>query len=153
MNDPNWAEVAIAIATIVLALTGIFALSGWRSVRKSQRTDECVSAGHALAGAIGRCMSLKRAPPKANWNPEQDVWRAYDLVWSSWRRFDEAFSAVRRYYREKKLPPGIPEDIKRKLYEFEDILQVPWAEESASGEQARKIAKDIDDLLRPLRQL
>jgi hypothetical protein len=110
-----------AFGTLAIATTGAWALVQWKNTLQNQRADECVSAARDLSGAVGRCVTLKSIKPQQYWVPTQEMWHAYDQVWASWRRFDQAFALALSYY--KHLPKSIPGEITNKLYDLEAVLR------------------------------
>jgi hypothetical protein len=78
------------------------------------------------------------------------MWHAYDQVWASWRRFDQAFALALRYY--KHLPKSIPREITNKLYDLEAVLRHDLSAEHVS-QQADEIKRNIEKLLSPVYKL
>ena len=150
MNDPNWADIMSAFGTLAIATTGAWALLQWKNTLQNQRADECVSAARELSGAVGRCVTLKSNKPQQYWVSTQEMWHAYDQVWASWRRFDQAFALALRYY--KHLPKSIPGEITNKLYDFEAVLRHDLSAEHVK-QQADEIKRNIEKLLSPVYKL
>jgi hypothetical protein len=150
MNDPNWADIMSAIGTLAIATTGAWALLQWKNTLQNQRADECVSAARDLSGAVGRCVTLKSIKPQQYWVSTKEMWHAYNQVWASWRRFDQAFALALRYY--KHLPKSIPGEIANKLYDLEAVLRHDLSAEHVR-QQADEIERNIEKLLSPVYKL
>jgi hypothetical protein len=145
MSDPSWTDITTAIGTavtavgtLVLAAAAVLALTSWELA--NQRAEECVSAGRDLQGAIGRFISLRGKTDKAD-----DASRA---MWDSSRRFDQAFTAARRYHRTLK--ESTAREIMEILTEFGKI-HGPLTGDAL--EKAKLIKSKIDDLLAPIYKL
>jgi hypothetical protein len=138
--EPNWAQVVAAIAAIVgavassvIAVTAICALSNWQRTLKHERADECLSAARDLEGAVGKYVDLSAK----DGNPDQRANRraAYDGMWASRRNFDKAFAVARRYH---KLPDDLPNKTFETLKKFNlDTL----------GDENQSIKAEMEKLL------
>jgi hypothetical protein len=154
MADANWAEVLAARAEVVSAiavstttLVAFYAAFTWRHSLKHQRADECVAAGRGLIGSINRCLSVKS---EHNLTEMQAVWQAYDDVWASWRRFDQAFHAARRYYKSK-LGEDMPGGIAMQLELLRGWLDRSWAHNETIGRQdGEDVRERVKALLKPI---
>jgi hypothetical protein len=69
-------------------------------------------------------------------------------MWNSSRRFDQAYTLAKRYYK-RKLLSNIPDDIKTKLREFANIPS-PWTDHEERRQRVDKIKADIERLLAPV---
>jgi hypothetical protein len=154
MADPTWTETATAWATIVAAggtcataLIALYAALTWKYTLKNQRADECVSAARGVVGAVGRCLRTKTKENLTNMAP---VWHAYDEVWESWRRFDQAYSAARRYHPEK-LSNNIAGEIARQLDNLGDALVSNWGSPDCVGRRDGEHIQQLrENLLKPV---
>jgi hypothetical protein len=153
MSDPSWTDITtavgtgvIALGTIALAGAAIAALTGWKSALKSQRADECVSAARDLIGSLNSCLRIKA---EENLTHMDRVWGAYDRLWVSWRRFDQAFSPARRYH--PTLATSIPRDIAHQLNNLRDLLPANWGStDSVAAEGGKLIRQKVEEFLKPV---
>lgn len=156
MSDPSWTDMTtaigtgvIAFGTVALAVAAFAALTGWKSALKSQRADECVSAARELVGSLNSCLRIKT---EANLTHMDRILAAYERLWGSWRRFDQAYSPARRYHPH--LPKNIPADAARQLNNLRDLLHANWGSaDSVGSEGGEQVRKQIEELLKPVDSL
>jgi hypothetical protein len=153
MADPAWTDIATAVGTIVAAVAtcataaiAAYAAVTWKDTLKNQRADECISA--ARVGALGRCLSIKEQrnldmPP---------VWRAHDELRASWRRFDQAFYATRRY--QPNLNKDVSFLVARQLDILGDFLTHNWGSRDTIGWQGgHDVLQSVERALKPIEDL
>ena len=125
----DWVELLTALGSVVaagaLVVTAFIARNAaniardaakeWRSTLEQQRKDECVSAAHKCAAAIGRAVTLKTQNNK-------DLPTYYRDAWDKWSEVRWTYAVVRRY-SPTKLPrelidPGLEvmEDLREFIY-------------------------------------
>jgi hypothetical protein len=162
MGDPHWNEAATAWGTIISAVAACIAAiaatyaaylargaaNTWRLTLKEERADDCIGAARELAGTIGRCIALKGA--EAELKGTEKIWTAYDQMWDSYVRFQQKFSAARRYHN---LPEDLPKRVYDQLHLIGDLLRGGREPDRSKMKQAGNIEEAVNALLHPVYDL